>query len=274
MTRHVRKRFEALPSAGFYIRHERRRSRRRQSQRETLRVLQRWARDLNSFNLNELLAEFAARYERFANSVFRRFIEKEGLPELDPRLKLMFDRIGNPRARRWHLIEQRIQEIVADAKIEQDNAPEGFMSLSMRQRLAGAYRALDALEMLHKTRFIPVYVKNANLPKHAEHDINHAISAAFEAGRAAERVRIRAIEAYAGTAIAKVKKTRERIKQQMSQKIEERLRAYHEEHKGDPTARHWALCTRLANNFPGIRGRRLTPRAFSDSIPRSERVKA
>src|SRR5208282_2811606 len=272
MIRHVRKRLEALPSAGIYNRHERRPSRRQLSKRETLRGLQRWARDLNSFNLNELLAKFAARYERFANSVLRRFIEKEGLPELDPRLKLLFD--GNVRARRWHLIEQRIREIVAAAKIEQDNQPEGFMSLSMRQRLAGAYRALDALEMLHKTRFIPVYVKNANLPKHAEHDINHAISAAFEAGRAAERVRIRAIEAYAGTAIAKVKKTRERIKQQMSQKIEERLRAYHEEHKGDPTARHWALCTRLANNFPGIRGRRLTPRAFSDSIPRSERVKA
>jgi len=272
MTRHVRKRLKALPSAGIYIRYERQVSRRRASQREMLRALQRVFGDVNSFNLNEYLAKFAAQCERFANSVFRSFIEKEGLPELDPRLKLMFD--GNASARRWHLIEQRIREIHADAKIEQDDAPEGYMSLGMRQRLAGAYRAADALEMLHHTRLIPVYLKHANLPKYAELNIQHAISSAFEAGREFERVRIRAVEAYAGTAIAKVKKTRERIKQQMSQKIEERLRAYHEEHKSDPSAKHWAPCTRLANNFPGVRGRRLGPRAFSNSIPRSERVKA
>jgi hypothetical protein len=272
MTQRTRKRLEALPSAGIYIRYERRPSRRRQSQREMLRVLRRVSEDLNSFKLDERLTKFAAELERFANSALRRFVKEEGLLRLDPCWRSMFK--GQSVGKRLHLIKQRIQEIQAEAKIEESKARERFMTLNMRQRLAGAYCAADALEIIDHVRFVPVYVKHANLPKEGELAIEHAISAAFEAGRAFERVRIRSFEAYARTAISKVKKTRERNKQQMSPKIEERLHAYQEKHRGDPTASHWALCTLLANNFSGNRGRRLTPRAFSNSIPKSERVKA
>jgi hypothetical protein len=251
--------FEALPSAGIYER-----------QRPvplspplTERQVQDRLRRQNSFASPAQLGKFCADLERMAKAVLRQFIEQEGLPELDPGMEMHFR--GRAHEKKRHLVEKRIEEIRAEAA-----KPNETEVIKMRKRLAAAEAAADALELQMHARFVPKRLNNIAEQSQAIAWI--ILKEAFEMGQAYERIRIRPIEAYARTAIVRVKKTTAFNQKRMAPKGEERLRAYAEEHRRQPNASHWTICQSLAPRFAGNSGRPLTPKAFSNSIPRSLRV--
>jgi hypothetical protein len=265
MTRHRRKKFEALPSAGIYTRYTRGSSRSRQSAREQLQSLERVFRDVNTLSLHRQMAKFAGDLERFARQVLRRFEQRQGIGKLHPLWEKALK--GNALARRQAQINARIAEIRNEAA-----EPNAVEVLKVRKRLAEAEGAADALELLNHARLIPTFLKNANLPEQNDHAVWWGIATAFEMGQAYERIKIRPIEAYARTAIIGVKKARERNRRRVADENKERLRAYARERSFRPDTSHWAICLCLAPRFKGNNGHPLTPRAFSNSIPRSMRI--
>ena len=265
MTQRTRRGFEALPSAGIYTRYERRSCRRRQSAREQVRIFERIFKSVNSFSLCEEVLQFRANLERTARQVLRRFEQNHGLGQLCPLWEEALKR--NALARRLLRIERRIAEIRDEAA-----DPNALEVLKTRKRLAEAEGAADALELLNHARSIPAYLKDANLAEQSGLAVWRCIATAFEMGQACERIRIRPLEAHARTAIVRAKKARESNRRRVADKSKERVRAYQEERGRTPDASHWAVCRRLAPSFMGNRGYPLTPKAFSNSIPRSKRV--
>jgi hypothetical protein len=265
MTQHTRKRFEALPSAGIYIRYKRRSSRRRQSAREQIQIFERIFKSVNTFSLCGEIVKFSANLERMARQVLRRFEQNHGMGKLHPLWEKALK--SHALVRRQAQINRRIEEIRDEAA-----APNALEVLKMRKRLAEAEGAADALELLNHARIIPVYIRDANLAEQSGLAVWRGIATAFEMGQACERIRIRPLEAHARTAIVRVKKARESNRQRVADKSKERVRAYEEERSRKPDASHWAVCRHLAPRFMGNRGHPLTPRAFSNSIPRSKRI--
>jgi len=261
----MRKGVEALPSAGIYTRYKRRLPGRRQSGPELRNSLERIFTGLKSFSLDEQVADLNRGLERMAKTVLRQFVNHEGLAQLDARLESLFR--GNRETKRRHLIERRIDEIRVEAE-----APNATELLKMRKRLADAEGAADALVVLSHTKFLPVWIREAKLAEQSGLAVWRTIIAAFEMGQAYERIRVRPIEAYARTAIVRVKKTSESNRQRLEPKRKDRLRAYEMERNRKPHDSHWSICSRLAPCFTGNRGRPLTAKAFSNSIPKSKRA--
>ena len=265
MTWRTRRGLEALPSAGIYTRYERRSSRRRQSARQQVQIFERIFKSVNSFSLSEEVVQFSSNLERMARQVLRRFEQNHGLGKLHP----LWEKAPKSHAlvRRQAQINRRIDEIRYEAE-----APNALEVLKMRKRLAEAEGAADALELLNHVRSIPPNLRDANLAEQSGLAVWRCIATAFEMGQAFERIRIRPLEAHARTAIVRAKKARESNRQRVADKSKERVRAYEEERRRAPDASHWAICCRLAPSFMGNSGRPLTPKAFSNSIPRSKRI--
>jgi len=238
---------------------------RRQSERELRQTLERIFAGLKSFSLDEQVADLTRGLERMAGEVLRRFVEREGVAQLDRRLESLFR--GKREAKSLHLIAKRIDEIRVEA-----GALNATEVLKMRKRLADAEGAADALVVLSHTKFLPVWIREAKLAEQSGLAVWRTIIAAFEIGQAYERIRVRPIEPYARTAIVRVKKTSESNRQRLEPKRKERLRAYEVERSRRPHDSHWSICRRLAPRFTGNRGHPLTAKAFSNSIPKSKRA--
>jgi len=276
----MNKRFEALPSAGIFTKYRLRPRKRSQSLREQGKILECFFRDANSFNTDDRLEQFISTLTRFANRVLSEFTNRHGLPR--PHYIVKRNLRGYPELKRQHRISRRIEEIRSETR---ESAPRKDVVLNdrlsgaqfsnfdlgidiaRRRRRADAERAADALELLENARMIPAYVKNIHPSDYTAFDIWHLILATFEMGQAYVRMQIRPIEALAGPAIRRSSESRARIRQQMEPVHEARRRAYEDARTEDPGAKHWTLCGRLAGSF-GI-----TPKAFSNSIPPTRRVK-
>ena len=265
MTQRTRRRLKALPSAGIYTRYERRSSRGRQSARQQVQIFERIFKSINSFRLCEEVQRFSANFERMAWQVLRRFEQNHCLGK--PRPLWEEAPKSSALARRQFRIERRIAHIRDEAA-----GPNALEVLTTRKRLAEAEGAADALELLNMARSIPAYIRDANLAEQSGLAVWGSIVAAFEMGQACERMRIRPLEAHARTAIVRAKKIGESNRQRVADKSKERVNAYEEERSRTPDASHWAVCRSLASIFTGNRGRPLTPKAFSNSIPRSKRI--
>src|SRR6266704_2519138 len=105
--------FEPIPSPGIYIRYRRLPGRRRQSQREMLRVLQQTAKNIHSFDPSKQIRRFLSCTEQMARDVLNWFEGIEGLGEIHPHWKETLK--AYPEMIRRARIEARIEEIRAEA---------------------------------------------------------------------------------------------------------------------------------------------------------------